>query len=479
MIPEHVQRAALLGLLHDLPAVVRRYAPHARGLGGVLALALPAGPAEQALAERASAYAAAGGASAPLVHEPLRAVLAQLQAGAAGEAWAALGAQPAVLARGHAPDEAARAAFVAAMCDALAGQAGQIELGDFAQSYPVLLAWIEQLGRSLPAHRDDLPLAAHARLASAVAACLAQGPSALCLVGMVLVGERDYCLGAAGSFGRLYARAGFVAALREALAHTLAERLQLPFGNVLGCEGERCVLLAPASAGIHAMLAALERETNQWLHEAFAGELAIGLAYAPLGESEASFGAGMSALGAALDVVAQQPGRGALSGADGWNEDAFVLREQRFTIHAPCAGCGRLPGSEPGGLCRHCARDERVRGAGRRRRAGLLPRARHGQHRDTPLAGTCAWQTARRRRTPSCWCRAGCPLPATQQEAPGRLPAGDRARRSAWPDRRARRGMRGLAMCRSRSSRCAHYTMKAQRLERGIYCCAQPGTARC
>ena len=187
------------------------------------------------------------------------------------------------------------------------------------------------------------------------------------------------------------------------------------------------MLLAPASAGIHATLAALERETNQWLHEAFAGELAIGLAYAPLGESEASFGAGMSALGAALDVVAQQPGRGALSGADGWNEDAFVLREQRFTIHAPCAGCGRLPGSEPGGLCRHCARDERLfaalAGAGalafyRAPATGsteILP----GWHLlpvadGTPPPGTPALLVPR-----------GLPLPATQQEAPGRLPAGD------------------------------------------------------
>lgn len=426
MLPDYVQRAALLGLLHDLPAVLRRYAPATRGLGGVLELALPANATELALIERASAYAAAGGASAPLVAEPLRAVLARVQGGEEPAGWVALGNQPEALTRGEAPGDAARAEFVAAMCDTLAGLAAQLDLHDFAQSYPALLAWMEQFGRGLPAHRDDLPLAAHARLASAAAACLAQQPDgAFGLVGMALVGERGYCLGAAGNLGRLCARASLLAALREALAHTLAERLGVPFGNAIVHEGERCVLLVPAGAG--ALLAELERELNQQLYAAFAGELALALAFVPLAESEAAFGTGLAALAAAMDIAVLQSGRGALSDAGGWREDAFVLRDHSFATQPPCAGCGRLPGSAAGGFCPHCARDERLNtvlaGAGvlafyRAATTGsieILP----GWHLLAVADG------ATPPGTPTLLAPLGEAFPATRLDATGRLPVAE------------------------------------------------------
>ncbi len=426
MVSEHVQRAALLGLLHDLPAVVRRYAPAARGLGGVLDLALPASAAEQALIERSSAYAAAGGASTPLLAEPLRAMLTRLQSGKAGEGWAALGNQPEALARSEAPSDSARAEFVAAMCDTLAGLAARSDLHDFAQSYPALLGWMDQCGRGLPTHRDDLPLAAHARLTSAAAACLAQQADGMFgLVGMALVGERGYCLGAAGNLGRLCARAGFVAALCEVLAHTVAERVGVPFGNALAHDGERCVLLVPSGAG--ALLAELERELNQQLHAAFAGELALALAFVPLGESEAAFGAGLSALAAALDTAMLQSGRGALSDAGGWREDAFVMRELGFAASPPCAACGRLPGSAAGGLCPHCARDERLHAA--LADAGALAFYR------APATGSIeilpGWhllavaEGATPAGTPALLVSLGEALPATRLAAPDRLPVSE------------------------------------------------------
>ncbi len=426
MVAERIQRAALLGLLHDLPAVVRRYAPTARGLGSVLELALPASAAEQALIERASAYAAAGGASTPLVHEPLRAVLTRLQSGEGQEGWAGLGNQPEALGRGQAPGESARAEFVAAMCDTLAGLVAQLDLHDFAQSYPALLDWMERFGRGLPAHRDDLPLAAHARLASAAAACLEQQPDgAFGLVGIALVGERSYCLGAAGKLGRLFARASLLAALNEALVHTVAERAGVPFGNAIAHDGERCVLLVPARAG--AVLAELERELNQHLYAAFAGELALALAFVPLGDSEATFGAELGTLASAMDIAVLQCGRGALNDTNGWHEDAFVLREQSFATHRPCAACGRLPGSAADGLCPHCARDEQLRTA--LAGAGALAFYR------APITGGIeifpGWyllavvEGNTPPSAPALLALLGEALPATRLDVPGRLPASE------------------------------------------------------
>lgn len=375
-VPAPNYRVALAALLYALPALASELATLPAGAAQLLALPLLNEPAEQALVRQA-VRDAAGDVAVPLVQGPLRSSFTRL--GLNGDeppaAWHALAPLPTWRAPTQVPPKAERMAYLAGMFAALDALAEAVDTSDLAQLYDQLLTWIEQFGHCLPAHRDDVSLAAQARLTSALAACLAQSASdatdnaaSYCLVGASLLGGRGYCLGAATDLGRLRARGAYLAALAEALGRELAERLGVPHGNIVFRDDERWYLLAANTPATHTAVEQLGNELSSWFHSTFAGELTLALAHVPVPSvqlqsghyGQPGFGAAVAALAQALDTAGYQTGQRALVAATGWNEDAFVFRQHSFALHPPCTGCGRFPGTQPNGLCSHCSRDERL-----------------------------------------------------------------------------------------------------------------------
>lgn len=393
MIPERVQRLALAGLLHDLPALAAQAGHTLAGAGRVLALARLADPGDLALLRRAERCALALGDGYALdATGPLCSVFAHIAAGAveAPLAWHALAPLPPAelweddLAAAVAPGPQPRGAYLESMFDALDRLAATVDLTHFAATHAHLLAWIDRYGASLPVHQGDIAFCDHARLTAAAAACLAHMPDPgtaepFCLLAGTLVGAREYCLAAAhqhADLARLHGRSLYLRALREALGHALAERLELPYGNVVSWDAGRLYVLAPNTPATNAALVAFAAEIDLWLHGASAGALAFALARQDLGEAQfqpsargqAGFGQVIEKLHAALERAIGRPGCGALIGGEGWREDAFVFRERSFARRAPCAACGRLPASQAARLCPECARDERLGGEALRAR---------------------------------------------------------------------------------------------------------------
>ncbi|MFN8566676.1 MAG: hypothetical protein U0Z44_03960 [Kouleothrix sp.] len=371
MLPERVARLALAALIHDLPALVQQAGSAPPELQRVLALAAVADAAEHTLVRQAAAYAMPRSGAEPVLGRRLQPIfgLVGASAGTPPALTLPFSSLPAAdqshdrLFPTAAPGQRSLAEHLAAMLKALGQIAAEVDLANFEHSYAHLLAWLQRYGRCLPAHGDELPLCDHARLTSAIAACLAYAgaDARLCLIGGALAstpgGQRQPV--------QLCGRGLYLAALADSFAYQLADRLGLPCGNVIMAAGRRWYVLAPAGPATAAAVAELRTELDVWLHHELAGAVTLGLAQAefaleqlwPGSAEQAGFGALVGGLNHALEAQLLAGARGALAAADGWDEAAFVLRVHSFAGRRPCTECGRLPAGAEAGMCPACARD--------------------------------------------------------------------------------------------------------------------------
>jgi hypothetical protein len=371
MLPERVARLALAALIHDLPALVQQAGSAPPELQRVLALAAVADAAEHTLVRQAAAYAMPRSGAEPVLGRRLQPIfgLVGASAGTPPALTLPFSSLPAAdqshdrLFPTAAPGQRSLAEHLAAMLKALGQIAAEVDLANFEHSYAHLLAWLQRYGRCLPAHGDELPLCDHARLTSAIAACLAYAgaDARLCLIGGALAstpgGQRQPV--------QLCGRGLYLAALADSFAYQLADRLGLPCGNVIMAAGRRWYVLAPAGPATAAAVAELRTELDVWLHHELAGAVTLGLAQAefaleqlwPGSAEQAGFGALVGGLNHALEAQLLAGARGALAAADGWDEAAFVLRAHSFAGRRPCTECGRLPAGAEAGMCPACARD--------------------------------------------------------------------------------------------------------------------------
>lgn len=389
MPSERVARLALAALLHNLPTLAAEVDQLPPPAARVLRLAQPSDPADQRIVQLAAAYALPGAGPTPLLHDrPLPCIFSHGLAPAlptdAYYPLAPLGAsgQPTDWLFPIAePTPQARNAYLIALFTELGALAQRVDLDRVELAYPHLLAWLQRWARCLPAPGGATSLLDHASLSAAVAACLAHyhadddlatieaatGPRLRLLAWQLApagdpLPPRD-APDADTALRCLAGRSFLLAAQAELIGHALAEGCGLPLGNLIMARGGVFYLLAP---GHSAALAAIERcrqAASDWLHHAYAGEVALALAHVPLGcdqlganvAEQPGFAGILGALHAALARAQRQPGQGTLRDAGGWDEAAFVLRSERYGEHGACAVCGRLPATGAAAPCRPCA----------------------------------------------------------------------------------------------------------------------------
>ncbi|MCB0184385.1 MAG: type III-A CRISPR-associated protein Cas10/Csm1 [Caldilineaceae bacterium] len=225
------------------------------------------------------------------------------------------------------------------------------------------------------------------------------------LIGCDLSGIQAYLyeiaqIGSGGVAKRLRARSFYLTALLDVIAFRLCQELvadldvTLPLNCVVVKSGGRFLLLAPNLPGVHAQLAAIDRDVNQWLRTETHGDLACYFTAKPLAGRDfitehalADTGEnppGASSITRRIDEVYQALNQAKqrryydLLYADDPNlwQDVFVQRAPN--VHYPpgdgvtrggaCRSCRKLPvdpavtaaraaRGDPTPLCRRCAED--------------------------------------------------------------------------------------------------------------------------
>lgn len=239
---------------------------------------------------------------------------------------------------------------------------------------------LQKYGWCLPARwgGGEVSLYDAARITAAIAVCLGrrgEGEAPFLLVTGDFSGIQSYIFAVAqtsvrGVARRLRARSFLIDATVAALAHTTARRLEVPYQNILMLCGGKFQLLAPNLPEQAVRLEALRQETDQYLFRRYKGEIGVNLAWIPFGpEGFARYGDTVTRLAQALREQKDRPFAGPLTGAEGWQEEAFSLCDD-------LAGKTRCPSCQsrliPAGAesCDECAAQAVV--GGRLNRASTL-----------------------------------------------------------------------------------------------------------
>jgi CRISPR-associated protein Csm1 len=252
-----------------------------------------------------------------------------------------------------------------------------------------LLTVLQRYAWCLPCHTPDLAFFDHARLASAIAACLrayhgagvtsetlsaAEGDTRFVLVVGDLSGIQDYIfsittIGAGGVARRLRARSFYLSAVSEAISHHIALHFGLPLGNVIMASGGKFYVLLPNAKNIEERLQSLRQKIDSWFLERFNGEVAVNLAHRAFSGSEfqasrqnqPGFGRVLAELSRQLNreksrrsqSVLTQPGE---KQKREWKEDAFLIKRD-FWGKGACMSCGKFPAERAENLCLRCEQD--------------------------------------------------------------------------------------------------------------------------
>jgi CRISPR-associated protein Csm1 len=236
----------------------------------------------------------------------------------------------------------------------------------------------------LPAHSQDIAFFDHAKLTSAIAACLYRyhqddlSPASIqastsedrfCLLVGDLSGIQDYIfgvttIGAGGIARRLRARSFYLSVLSDVLSYQVARQFSVPLGNVLMSSGGKFYVLLPNQGNVGALVDEIRHQVDAWLRETFNGEIAVNLAHVCFSgdqfgtgsDDRPGFGHLLTDLSFKLNREKRRRGQSILAEGDGWNEDAFVV-ERDFWGVSECMSCGKFPGDRPEGLCQRCERD--------------------------------------------------------------------------------------------------------------------------
>jgi len=286
-------------------------------------------------------------------------------------------------------------AHVEEFARALDDLARSVDLNRFDQLYSHLLAVLQQYTWCLAGHAEDVALFDHLKLASAIAACLyryheedlraeqveaAADEERFCLLVGDLSGIQDYIfdittIGAGGVARRLRARSFFVSLLSDGVSHLVADRLNVPLGNVIMASGGKFYLLAPSLGQMEERVKTLQAEIDGWLRAEFNGEIGANLAqicfsgqqFSASDEQHEGFGDVMTKLSFRLNTQKRRRGMTVLQDGDGWIEGDFAI-ERDFWGRDACQSCGKFPATV-GEICEQCDRDVAL--------GKVLPRVRY------------------------------------------------------------------------------------------------------
>jgi CRISPR-associated protein Csm1 len=400
------ERVALAGLVHSLEGLFERArVTPTEAVKRLLALGELEDPVLAAILEQAHRYAA-GGASLEqaLAQVPLLSIFSRVHLWHPEEMkpkYHRLAPLPETVSDQTAifPTESGDLgglnAHVKEFAEALDDLARSIDDNRFDHLYSHLLAILQQYTWCLAGHAEDVALFDHLKLTSAIAACLyryhegdlgadrmmeAANEERFCLIVGDLSGIQDYIfdittIGAGGVARRLRARSFLLSLLSDGVSHLIADRLQVPLGNVIMASGGKFYLLVPNLGQMEDQVKALQAEIDGWLRAEFNGEIGANLAHICLSgqqfsagdEQHEGFGDVMTRLSSRLNTQKRRRGMTVLQEGDGWAEDAFAI-ERDFWGRGACLSCGKFPATV-GELCEQCDRDVAL--------GKVLPRARY------------------------------------------------------------------------------------------------------
>lgn len=260
-----------------------------------------------------------------------------------------------------------------------------LALDDHQRVYHHVLAVLERFGWCLPCHTTDISLYDHAKLTSAIAVCLHAYHQAeltieavqagakqerFCLIVGDVSGIQDYIfdianIGAGGVARRLRARSFYISALSDVISHLIADRFEVPLGNIIMASGGKFYVLVPNLGNTDETLNALRKEIDLWFREEFNGELSLNMAqicfqggrFKTENGEGLGFGDVLTSLSYRLNREKQRRGHSVLVEDGDWVEGQFMTKPDFWGAEI-CRSCRKLPGDERDGLCEKCARDE-------------------------------------------------------------------------------------------------------------------------
>ncbi len=218
---------------------------------------------------------------------------------------------------------------------------------------------------------QDVSLYDRLKITAAVAYCLQAGSEEkepYLLLTADFSGIQTYIFAVArtsvkGVAKRLRARSFLVDAMIQTLAYHICDVTEAPYGNILMLSGGKFYLLLPNTAEVRGRVEALAEETAANLYRRFAGEIAVNMAWLPLGDEglQKDYSGTITELSQRLRREKNRAFRTVLTGEEGWREEAFILADDLANKHA-CHSCGKALIAVGRDVCDQCRLQEQLGG---------------------------------------------------------------------------------------------------------------------
>lgn len=228
---------------------------------------------------------------------------------------------------------------------------------------------------------EDISLYNQSRIAGAIAECIcrcraedAQKEDCYLLAVCDFSGIQKYVFSVAtvseaGVAKRLRARSFYVDVTVSVLAQAMIRRFGLTQNHILMQTGGKFYLLLPNTDGAEEQLKAIETEISADFFHTFGGEVAIHLAWLPVGaDGLERYSDSVTQLSRRLGDKKSAAFQGVLAPGGEWQESAFVITEA-LAGKRLCTSCGSALTDRGSGICPNCAEQTEI--------GGKLPRTRY------------------------------------------------------------------------------------------------------
>ncbi len=222
---------------------------------------------------------------------------------------------------------------------------------------------------------EDISLYNQSRIAGAIACCRCRGADQesaaqdKCYILAVcdFSGIQKYVFSVAavnesGVAKRLRARSFYVDVTVSVLAQALIRRFGLTQNHILMQTGGKFYLLLPNTQDAEQLLTEIEQEVSDHFFHAFEGQVAIHLAWLPVGaDGLEDYSSSVTALSRLLGDKKSAAFQSVLTRDGCWQEDAFVIRSD-LAGKRLCTACGSALTDRPDGICPNCKEQTEIGG---------------------------------------------------------------------------------------------------------------------